>query len=199
MENFLEMSSGQLKATLDDLTLKYNHFKNMNLNLDMSRGKPCSEQLDISNEMLDVINSSSDFIAKNNIDVRNYGTFDGITELKEFISELTDIKKDMLSLGYDEKYICDVLVKHLFGVTKSINKRAFWSIYGDIVYNNLCRNIDENFFQCDKCKTRFYVRKVGQTVCDKCLEKEKQRQERLRKQQISSISHSRVLQMRFMN
>lgn len=76
MENFLEMSSGQLKATLDDLTLKYNHFKNMNLSLDMSRGKPCSEQLDISNEMLDVINSSSDFIAKNNIDVRNYGTFD---------------------------------------------------------------------------------------------------------------------------
>lgn len=95
---------------------------------------------------------------------------------------LTDIKKDMLSLGYDEKYICDVLVKHLFGVTKSINKRAFWSIYGDIVYNNLCRNIDENFIQCDKCKTRFYVRKVGQTVCDKCLEKEKQRQERLQKE-----------------
>ena len=88
----------------------------------------------------------------------------------------------MLSLGYDEKYICDVLVKHLFGVTKSINKRAFWSIYGDIVYNNLCRNIDENFIQCDKCKTRFYVRKVGQTVCNKCLEKEKQRQERLQKE-----------------
>ena len=99
MENFLEMSSGQLKATLDDLTLKYNHFKNMNLNLDMSRGKPCSEQLDISNEMLDVINSSSDFIAKNNIDVRNYGTFDGIIELKEFISELTGIEKENFIIG----------------------------------------------------------------------------------------------------
>lgn len=99
MENFLEMSSGQLKATLDDLTLKYNHFKNMNLSLDMSRGKPCSEQLDISNEMLDVINSSSDFIAKNNIDVRNYGTFDGIIELKEFISELTGIEKENFIIG----------------------------------------------------------------------------------------------------
>ena len=99
MKNFLEMSSGQLKATLDNLNLKYNHFKNMNLSLDMSRGKPCSEQLDISNEMLDVMNSSSDFIAKNNIDVRNYGTFDGIIELKEFISELTGIEKENFIIG----------------------------------------------------------------------------------------------------
>ena len=99
MENFLDMNDEQLKDVLDNLNLDYEYFKSLNLNLDMSRGKPCSEQLDISNEMLDVINSSSDFIAKNNIDVRNYGTFDGIIELKEFISELTGIEKENFIIG----------------------------------------------------------------------------------------------------
>lgn len=99
MENFFDMNDEQLKDVLDNLNLEYEYFKSLNLNLDMSRGKPCSEQLDISNEMLDVITGKSDFITKNNIDVRNYGTFDGITELKEFISELTDIKKDNFIIG----------------------------------------------------------------------------------------------------
>lgn len=96
-------------------------------------------------------------------------------------SLLTDIKNELLDLGYDEKYICDVLVKQLFGISKSINKRAFWSIYGDIVYENLCRNIDENYIQCEKCKTRFYVKKVGQIICDECLQREIDKTEKLKK------------------
>ena len=96
-------------------------------------------------------------------------------------SLLTDIKNDMLGLGYDEKYICDVLIKQLFGVSKSINKRAFWTLYGDIVYNNLCRNIDENYIQCEKCKTRFYVRQRNQTICDDCRCREIERKGRLKK------------------
>lgn len=96
-------------------------------------------------------------------------------------SLLTDIRNELLNLGYDEKYICDVLVKQLFGISKSINKRAFWSIYGDIVYDNICRNIDENYIQCGKCKTRFYVKKVGQTICDECLQREIDKVEKLKR------------------
>ena len=96
-------------------------------------------------------------------------------------SLLTDIKNDMLGLGYDEKYICDVLIKQLFGASKSVNKRAFWTLYGDIVYNNLCRNIDENYIQCEKCKTRFYVRQRNQTICDDCRCREIERKGRLKK------------------
>lgn len=96
-------------------------------------------------------------------------------------SLLTDIRNEMMGLGFDEKYICDVLVKQLFGISKSINKRAFWTLYGDIVYSNLCRNIDENYIQCERCKTRFYVKKVGRVICDKCLCRENERKERLKK------------------
>lgn len=98
-------------------------------------------------------------------------------------SLLTDIRNEMLALGYDERYICDVLIKQLFDISKSINKRVFWSVYGDLVYDNICRNINDNYIQCEKCKTRFYIRKIGQTLCEKCLEKEELKKQRLKRQQ----------------
>lgn len=99
-----------------------------------------------------------------------------------YYSLLTDIKHEMTSLGYDEIYICDVLVKQLFCISKSVNKRAFWAIYGDRVYDNLCRNIRENYIQCEKCKTRFYIRKANQTMCGSCIQKTKAKTEQMKKE-----------------
>ncbi len=65
---------------------KYANYKAMNLKLDMSRGKPCKEQLDLSMAMLDCINSSTDF--KRKIDYRNYGIPDGTPELKRLFGEM---------------------------------------------------------------------------------------------------------------
>ncbi len=74
------------KSLLQTERKRYEEFKSMNLKLDMSRGKPCKEQLDLSMNMLDAINSKSDLIR--NIDYRNYGIADGIPELKKLIGEL---------------------------------------------------------------------------------------------------------------
>lgn len=78
---------------------KYEKFKSMNFNLDMSRGKPCSEQLDLSNELLSIVKKPSDCISKSNIDCRNYGANDGIEEIKEFISSVTGIEKENFIVG----------------------------------------------------------------------------------------------------
>lgn len=78
---------------------KYEKFKSMNFNLDMSRGKPCSEQLDLSNELLSIIKKPLDCISKSNIDCRNYGVNDGIEEIKEFISSVTGIEKENFIVG----------------------------------------------------------------------------------------------------
>ena len=74
------------KSLLQTERKRYEEFKSMNLKLDMSRGKPCKEQLDLSMNMLDAINSKSDLIR--NIDYRNYGIADGIPELKKLFGEL---------------------------------------------------------------------------------------------------------------
>ena len=53
------------------LTLKYENFKQKKLKLNMSRGKPCSEQLDLSSGLLESLNRN--YQAEDGTDCRNYG------------------------------------------------------------------------------------------------------------------------------
>ena len=71
---------------------RYNSFKNANLNLDMSRGKPNSLQLDLSNSIFDLFDSKTEFIGIQ--DYRNYGILDGIPEAKKLFSELSGVSEN---------------------------------------------------------------------------------------------------------
>ena len=51
MKTYLELSKAELKDTLKILDMRYNELKSRNLTLDMTRGKPSPDQLDIANEM----------------------------------------------------------------------------------------------------------------------------------------------------
>ena len=54
--------------------------------LDMTRGKPSKEQLNLSLPMMDVLSSSSDYQSIEGLDVRNYGGLTGLKECKELMS-----------------------------------------------------------------------------------------------------------------
>ena len=56
MANYLAMSSEELVEEQQKLRVEYQTYKNMGLNLNMDRGKPCTEQLDLSKEMLKMDN-----------------------------------------------------------------------------------------------------------------------------------------------
>lgn len=86
------MKNTPISELLKQEQSNYNKYKEMNLNLDMSRGKPCKEQLDLSNGIFDVINSNTKDLGKP--DYRNYGLLDGIKEAKEFFAELCEVKTD---------------------------------------------------------------------------------------------------------
>ncbi|HIS56439.1 MAG TPA: aminotransferase class I/II-fold pyridoxal phosphate-dependent enzyme, partial [Candidatus Fimimorpha excrementavium] len=64
------------------------------LTLDMSRGKPSAEQLDLSMGMMDVLNSSSDLTCEDGTDCRNYGVLDGISEAKELLADMIEVHPD---------------------------------------------------------------------------------------------------------
>lgn len=87
------------------------------------------------------------------------------------------IRKSMLDTGYPESDIVDMLVKELFGVRKTKKKLVFWSCYGDVVYDNIQKNIDKNFTSCNYCGVRFYKQRKEEMVCpnckDRCLDKPK--------------------------
>ena len=75
----------QLKAELDE---RYKEAKAKGLNLNMSRGKPSATQLNVTMDMLDVINSSSDLKSEDGTDCRNYGVLDGIPEAKKLMADM---------------------------------------------------------------------------------------------------------------
>lgn len=80
-----------MKDDLTKLLLKWNDYLRLELSLNLSRGKPSKEQLDLSLPMMDVLSSNSSFLSREDIDVRNYGVLDGIIECKELMSHILKV------------------------------------------------------------------------------------------------------------
>lgn len=94
MKAYKEMSKSELLELKSELEKKFEDAKGKGLTLDMSRGKPSAEQLNLSNDMLDVLSSSSDMKAENGMDVRNYGILDGISEAKKLMADIMGVSSD---------------------------------------------------------------------------------------------------------
>ena len=60
MARYEDLSVEELESLRKELRTSYREYQNMDLNLDMSRGKPSRDQLDLSNGMMDALNSEAD-------------------------------------------------------------------------------------------------------------------------------------------
>ncbi len=94
MKTYKEMSREELLSEKASLEERYNEFKARGLKLDMSRGKPCKEQLDLSVALNDV----ADYVS-NGVDVRNYGMLDGIPSCKKLFADLMGVKPENVIVG----------------------------------------------------------------------------------------------------
>ena len=88
---YSSMSKEALSELLLTLREEYNQYLSLGLSLDMSRGKPNREQLDLTQEILGVIDTPDDCFTENGIDCRNYGLLDGIPEAKRIFADLLEI------------------------------------------------------------------------------------------------------------
>ena len=91
MAQYKQLSKEELLSLKGELEKKYEDFKSLGLALDMSRGKPNKDQLDLSNEVLDVFNSTSDVKSVDGTDTRNYGLLLGIDEARQLFAEILDV------------------------------------------------------------------------------------------------------------
>lgn len=85
---YREWGKEKLNEELTNLKEEYKKICDADIHLDMSRGKPGPEQLDLSMEMLDVINSRSDIYSADGFDCRNYGLMDGLFEAKKMMADM---------------------------------------------------------------------------------------------------------------
>ena len=91
MKAYKEMNKEELLQIKEELEKEYAGYQAKGLKLDMSRGKPCREQLEITKGMMDVLNSESDFMSEDGVDCRNYGILDGITEAKRLFAAMSEV------------------------------------------------------------------------------------------------------------
>ena len=85
-EELLELKSG--------LQAQFEEVKARGLKLDMSRGKPAAAQLNLSMEMMNILNSGTDLVCEDGVDCRNYGGLDGIAEAKQLLADMMEVPKD---------------------------------------------------------------------------------------------------------
>lgn len=96
MKPYAEMTKEELQALRKELSAKYREFRGRDLKLDMSRGKPSIDQLDLSMGMMDVLSSDDDLVCEDGTDCRNYGVLDGIKEAKELLADMMEVHPDQI-------------------------------------------------------------------------------------------------------
>ena len=92
MKKYSELSKEELTSLKTELEKEIQDLKSLNLNLDMSRGKPCKEQLDLSMDLMSVLDKHSNLICKDGTDCRNYGQLGGIEEARELLATFMENK-----------------------------------------------------------------------------------------------------------
>ena len=81
------------------LKAEYQKNKERGLKLDMSRGKPGPDQLDLSLGLLDCVNARDGYITEDGVDTRNYGCLDGISKAKTLFAEILEMDKSQIIVG----------------------------------------------------------------------------------------------------
>ncbi|HCS67676.1 MAG TPA: aminotransferase [Oribacterium sp.] len=94
MKAYDKMTKEELEKELHELKKQYSKYQAMEMNLDMSRGKPCKEQLDLSMGLMDALTSGADMYCEDGTDCRNYGVLGGIEEAKVLLSDMMENNPD---------------------------------------------------------------------------------------------------------
>ena len=91
-----EMSAEELAAFKAEVQKEYDDFKAQGLSLNMARGKPSAEQLDLTEGLLTAVKSNDDCFAEDGTDCRNYGGLDGLPEAKALFAPMLGVTPDEL-------------------------------------------------------------------------------------------------------
>ena len=86
---------GALGARRAELQRKFRELCATKRSLDMTRGKPSAEQLNLANAML-WSPAQSNFASDDNTDCRNYGGIDGLPEAKALFQGIFDVRSDQI-------------------------------------------------------------------------------------------------------
>lgn len=123
MWNVKNATSEQLADRLSALRAEYAAYKARDLRLDMSRGKPGAEQLDLTLGMFEALTATDRYLTATGFDTRNYGLLDGIPEAKLLFADILGVSPDNVIVGGNSSlnlmfdYIATAFAKGVCGET----------------------------------------------------------------------------------
>ena len=142
--NYLNLNKKKLLEEKETILKKYKKLKSLNLNLNMARGKPSPEQVNLSKEMLNIITSESSCISEDGIDCLNYGLLDGLSELKEIFEPVLGVKKEQIFVGGNSS-LSMMFDTISFFMTHGVCGNAPWQKSKKIKFLCPCPGYDRHF------------------------------------------------------
>ncbi len=149
MKKYAEMSREELAAEKAALVRQFEGYKAKGLKLNMARGKPGADQLDLSMPMLDVLNSQSDCHAANGADCRNYGELAGIADAKKLFSEYMGVGEDEIFIAGSTSltFMADCVMRAM--LTGVLGSEKPWCKYDKIKFICPVPGYDRHFAICE--------------------------------------------------
>jgi len=90
-------SKEQLSQWQEELKVKHQQFKNQNLKLDLTRGKPSAQQLTLSDGLDGILKGN--YKSADDTDTRNYGGLEGIAEARQLGAAILGLEQDQVLAG----------------------------------------------------------------------------------------------------
>jgi DNA-binding transcriptional MocR family regulator len=91
-----DLSPEQLESRLAEVRAEYESLQEKGLKLDLTRGKPAPDQLDLSEDLLRLPTRHTD---RDGVDVRNYGGLEGLREMREIFADLLGVDVEAVVAG----------------------------------------------------------------------------------------------------
>jgi len=99
VSDYLNLNKEQLEAEFKSVRSEYERLRSLHLSLDMSRGKPGFDNMDLSEKMFDLVGNDTGFKNISGIDCRNYGGLDGLAELKNLFAQILELEPEQIIVG----------------------------------------------------------------------------------------------------
>ena len=140
-------TQAQLSALEAELSQRYQDYQQQGLKLDLTRGKPNAEQLDLSNALDGIL--ADDFLTRDGIDVRNYGGLEGIPEAREWGAMLLDADSEDVWVGNNSSLHTMYAYMQFCHLVGARGKGTAWRDEGEIKFICPVPGYDRHFTICE--------------------------------------------------
>ena len=148
MSEFAKLSRPELEGLQEKLRTRYRQFQTKGLTLDMTRGKPSPEQLDLANDML-ALPGADHFRDDQGTDLRNYGGLDGLPAMKQIFADLISVAPEHIIVGGNSSLALmhDVILRAMLsGVPGG---QGPWREISNLAFLCPCPGYDRHFAICE--------------------------------------------------